>query len=196
MIRPGMTTYLISRQRRCAAGLLVAAAAFSIALASSTNAATDSDPVPPTTELRDCRTRGEGKSPQRLPSGGVRIGPLVIWPSVRGDSSPTHRRTWPFVVKAPIVLPARAKVVLAIAPEAISRAAFQSHRHGWVSAVRFHACREREPAFAYRGTVGKFTGFPFAIGLKQRSACIPMQVWIEGNTVPLRRVVPVGRRSC
>jgi hypothetical protein len=55
---------------------------------------------------------------------------------------------------------------------------------------------QRLKAFAYRGTVGKFTGFPFAIGLKQRSACIPMQVWVEGREVPLRRVVPVGRGSC
>jgi hypothetical protein len=187
----------ISRQLRCAAGLLVAVAAFSIALVSSTTAATDSDPMPSTKELRDCRTRGEGRGPQRLPMPpGVRIGPLVIWPSVRGPSSPTQRRTWPFVVKAPIVLPARAKLVLAIAPGAISRATFQSHRHGWVPAVRFHACREREPAFAYRGTVGKFTGFPFAIGFKQRSACIPMEVWVDGQTTPIRRLVPIGRRSC
>jgi hypothetical protein len=196
MIRPGVISNLIPMQRRCAAGLLVAVAAFSIAVL-STSAATDSDPLPPTKELRDCRTRGEGGGPQRLPvPPGVRIGPLAIWPSVRGDSSPTYRRSWPFVVKAPIVLPARAKVVLAIAPEAIYRAAFQSHRYGWVSAVRFHACREREPAFAYRGTVGKFTGFPFAIGLKRRSACIPMEVWVEGETTPIRRLVPIGRRSC
>jgi hypothetical protein len=168
-----------------------------IVFASSTGAASTSpNPAPPTEELRDCGTRGEGKSPQRLPAGGIRIGPLVIWPSVHLDPGPAGPGIWPFVLKAPIVLPARTQVVLAIAPEAISSAAFQSHRHGWVSAVRFHACREREPAFAYRGTVGKFTGFPFAIGLKQRSACIPMEVWIEGKTATIRRVVPVGRRSC
>lgn len=196
MIRPGLMRYPISSQRRCAAGVLMAVAAFSIALGSS-SAATDSDPLLPTKELRDCRTRGEGRSPQKLPvPAGVRIGPLVIWPSVRLDPGPAGPGTWPFVLKAPIVLPARTQVVLAIAPEAISGAAFQSHRRGWVSAVRFHACREREPAFAYRGTVGKFTGFPFAIGLKRRSACVPMEVWVEGKTAPIRRVVPLGRTSC
>jgi hypothetical protein len=182
---------------RGTAPLLVLITVFLMVIVSSTSAASRADPGPPTTELRDCRTRGEGKSPQKLPvPPGVRIGPLVIWPSVRMAAGPAGAGTWPFVIKAPIVLPARVKVVLAIAPQAISRAAFQSHRHDWVSAVRFEACREREPAFAYRGTVGKFTGFPFAIGLKQRSTCIPMQVWVGGQTAPIRRVVPVGRRSC
>jgi hypothetical protein len=168
-----------------------------MALLSSTSASPSAAPAPPTTELRDCRTRAEGRAPQRLPAPpGVRIGPLVIWPSVRMGSSWTGRRLWPFVIKAPIVLPARAEVVLAIAAEAVSSAAFQSHRRGWVSAVRFHACREREPAWAYRGTVGRFTGFPFAIGLNQRSACIPMEVWVEGKTTAIKRVVPVGRDSC
>jgi hypothetical protein len=182
---------------RGAAALLVLIGVFSVVLPSSRSAASGADPAPPTNELRDCGTRGEGKSPQKLPvPPGVRIGPLVIWPSVRMAAGPAGPGTWPFVIKAPIVLPARTQVVLAIAQEAISGAAFQSHRRGWVWAVRFHACREREPAFAYRGTVGKFTGFPFALGLKQRSACIPMEVWVEGKTVPLRRRVPVGRGSC
>jgi hypothetical protein len=182
---------------RGAVPLLVLITVFLMVIVSSTSAASGADPAPPTTELRDCRTRGEGKSPQKLPvPAGVQIGPLVIWPSVRMDPGPPGYGVWPFVIKAPIVLPARVKVVLAIAPQAISRAAFQSHRHDWVSAVRFEACREREPAWAYRGTVGKFTGFPFAIGLKQRSACIPMEVWIEGKTATIRRVLPVGRTSC
>jgi hypothetical protein len=182
---------------RGAAVLLVLIGVFSLLLVSATHSASRADPAPPTRELRDCRTRGEGRSPQKLPvPAGVRIGPLVIWPSVRMGAGPAGSGSWPFVVKAPIVLPARTQVVLAIAAEAISGAAFQSHRRGWVSAVRFHACREREPAFAYRGTVGKYTGFPFAIGLKQRSACIPMEVWVDGKMAPIRRVVPVGRRSC
>jgi hypothetical protein len=68
----------------------------------------------------------------------------------------------------------------------------------WVSSVRFEACREDEPAFpgAYSGTVGKYTGFPFGLALTRRPACIPMEVWIDGRTSPLRRLVPFGRRSC
>ena len=152
---------------------------------------------PAISELRGCKTRGEGRSPQKPPPiPGVRLGPLVIWPSVRGRSGQTNNPDWRYAVKAPVILPARAKVVLAIAPEAVSRAAFQSHRHGYVPAVRFEACREREPAFAYRGTVGKLTGFPFAIGLTHKSDCVPMEVWLDGRATPIRRVVPVGRRSC
>jgi hypothetical protein len=94
-----------------------------------------------------------------------------------------------------VFLPARSKVVLAIAPQAISLAAFQ-HRGRYVSAVRFEACREREPAWVYRGTVGKFTFFPFGIALARRTACVPMELWIDGRTDPVRRVVPVGRRAC
>ncbi len=95
------------------------------------------------------RSRGEGRSPQRLPKAAdeVRLGPLVIWPSVRialgGPPSEANER--PYVVKAPVVLPARARVVLAVAPEATSLAAFQ-HRGKYPSAIRFEACREREPA--------------------------------------------------
>jgi hypothetical protein len=151
---------------------------------------------PPVGELRDCRTRGEGTAPQKLPVGGVRIGPLVLWPSIRiRPGGPPSGAAWPFVVKVPVVLPARSKVVLAIAPEAVGRAAFQ-HRGKYVTAVRFEACRETVRAFAYKGTVGKLTGFPFAIGLAQRSACIPLELWIDGRETPIRRVVPMGRRAC
>jgi hypothetical protein len=107
----------------------------------------------------------------------------------------TSDPAWRFAAKSPVVLPARAEVVLAVAPQAVSFAAFQDHGR-YVSAVRFEACREREPAWAYRGTVGKFTGFPFAIGLTRKSACVPMEVWIEGRSTPIRRIVPIGRRSC
>jgi hypothetical protein len=48
----------------------------------------------------------------------------VIWPSVRGRSQQTNNPDWLYAVKAPVILPARVKVVLAIAPEAVSRAAF------------------------------------------------------------------------
>jgi hypothetical protein len=176
---------------RLAVGLAMAAAgAWIFASAIKAEAPTVGD-------VRDCRTRAEGRSPQKLPTPpGFRIGPLVIWPSVHTAVGPTGQPTWPYAVKAPIVLPARKKLVLAIAPNAIGRAAFQSRRGGYVTAVRFEACRESEPAFAYRGTVGKLTGFPFAIGIKQRAACISMEVWLDGRTTPIRRVVPVGRLRC
>ena len=151
----------------------------------------------PAGELRDCGSRGEARSPQRpAPAGGVRIGPLVLWPSIRTPQHPEPSGAeWPYVLKAPVILPARTKAVLAIAAGAQGVAGFQ-HRGTYVSAIRFEACREREPAFSYAGTVGKLTGFPFAIGLKRRSACVPMQLWIDGREQPLRRVVPVGRRFC
>ena len=167
----------------------------SLAAASTAGAFTAADR--PSGALRDCRTRGEGNRPQKLPTPpGVRIGPLVLWPSIRRrpDRAPPGA-DWPYILKAPVVLPARSKVVLAIAPGAADRAAFQDRR-GYVQAVRFEACREGVRAFAYKGTVGKFTGFPFAIGVAQRSACIPMELWIDGRETPLRRLVPIGRRSC
>ena len=151
----------------------------------------------PVGELRDCRSRGEGRSPQKLPpTPGVRIGPVLFWPSLRirqrGEGNGTE---WPFILKAPVILRARTNLVLSIAPEAQGLAAFQ-HRGRFVPAIRFQACRERVPAWAYAGTVGKYTGFPFAIGLTQRSACVPMEVWVDGRETPVRRVVPVGRSAC
>jgi hypothetical protein len=181
--------------RRCARALflLVAVAAAVVA----TGVASSQPAERPAGELRDCRSRAEGPSPQKLPlTPGVRIGPLVFWPSIKSrQSSEPNGSEWPFVLKAPVVLPARAKLVLAIAPGAQGLAGFQ-HRGRFVSAIRFQACRERVPAFAYAGTVGKYTGFPFALGLTKRSACVPMEVWVDGQAAPLRRVIPVGRPSC
>ena len=132
----------------------------------------------------------------RVTSNDVRIGRLVL-DSVRTRVAvgASGREDWPYVAKAPVLLPARSRVVLAIAPQATSRAAFQ-HRGGWISAVRFMARFERVRAFSYRGTVGPTTFFPFAIAIRQRRACIPMELWIDGRSTPVRRVVPIGRRSC
>jgi hypothetical protein len=157
--------------------------------------------VPPTAEaLRPCGSRGDSSKPQQLPSPvGARIGPLVIWPSIRNRVEDYGLSGgWAFFVKAPIVLPARAKVILAIAPEAQHLAAMQTGNGAWVSSVRFEACRERVRAFpgAYNGTVGKYTGFPFAFALARRSLCVPMEVWVDGQTTPIRRLVPFGRRHC
>lgn len=150
----------------------------------------------PVGELRDCRTRGEGSAPARVPSPrGVRLGPAVFWPSMlerqRGRPTPAG---W-FVVKAPLVVRARARVVLAIARGALGRATFQ-HGGGFTSAIRFHACSERVRAWSYRGTVGRLTFFPFAIAITARAACVPVELWIDGREQPLRRLLPVGRRSC
>jgi hypothetical protein len=148
-------------------------------------------------ELRGCNTRGEGRAPQKPPpGGGIRIGPLMLWPSLDTTSGPTIDPRWRYVAKAPVVLRARTKLILAVAPGAARLAAFQSNRHGYVHAVRFEACRESQPAFAYDGTVGKLTGFPFAIGLTRKSACVPLEVWVDGRARPFRRVVAIGRRSC
>ena len=154
--------------------------------------------VAPTPESsRPCGSRGEGNKPQALPSPlGVRVGPVVIWPSIRRTQD-YGANGWAFYTKAPIVLPAGTKVVLAVAPEAKHLAGFQSGTAlGWVSSVRFEACRERTPSFAYDGTVGKYTGFPFAFGLARRSLCVPLEVWLDGSDTPIRKMVPFGRRSC
>ena len=174
--------------------VLVAALSVLASTAAALARATDDRPVG---ELRGCGSRGEGRSPQKPPpTPGVRIGPLVFWSSIRIERRGSGNDTeWPFIIKAPVILPARTKVVLAIPPEAQAVAGFQ-HRGTFVAAIRFVACRERVPAFAYRGTVGKLTGFPFAIGLTRQSACVPMEVWVDGQEKPLRRVVPVGRPSC
>jgi hypothetical protein len=156
--------------------------------------------MPPTPEaFRPCSSRGDSNKPQQIPYPiGARLGPLVIWPSIRNrvEDSGTSGE-WAFYVKAPIVLPARTKVTLAVAPEAAHLVGFQSAA-GWVASVRFEACRENVRVFprAYKGTVGKYTGFPFGFGLARRSMCVPLEVWIEGKATPIRRLVPFGRRTC
>ncbi len=169
----------------CAAGL---AAATRAALA-------DTKPTPD--DLRSCNTRGDSSRPAKPPAGAITVGPLMIWPSVRQPAPPANGTAWPYVWKAPILVHARAQVTLAIAPEAVEKAGLWRHSDGnYVSAVRFLACRERQPVRTYRGTVGKFTQFPFAVGLTTPSACVPMDVWVDGTDGPQRVVVPVGKKTC
>lgn len=133
----------------------------------------------------------------------------MIWPTIRDQvqAYPTDSGSgWAFYVKAPIVLPARSIVTLAVAPRAIHLIGFQASGYAvgaaagrkWVSSVRFKACREDVRAYprAYKGTVGKYTGFPFGFGLARRRMCVPLEVWVQGRATPIRRLVPFGRRSC
>jgi hypothetical protein len=151
-------------------------------------------PVPD--DVRGCATRGDSNHPAKPPAtGAVKIGPLIIWPTVH-RVGPTTDKLWPYATKAPVMLPARVRATLSIALEAEDRAGLWRMRGGYVSTVRFLACREREPSHGYRGTVGKFTQFPFSFALKDPSACVPMEVWLDGESAPHRLVVPVGRSSC
>jgi hypothetical protein len=184
------------RRGRVAVLLVAAAVALAVAVAAASAPQVER---PVISEVRGCKTRGDGSRPSKPPAAppGVQIGPITIWPTVH-RSFPGGGATaaeWPWVTKAPIIVAARARVVLAIAPEAASIAGLAA-RHGYVSAVRFEACREREPAFGYRGTVGKFTGFPFAFALKQPSACVPIELWVDGQDAPIGAVVAVGRTDC
>lgn len=171
-------------------------AATTCAVAATTAAAAE---APPPDAVRGCCSPGDSNRPLRLPSPpGVRIGPLVIWPSVKTRVEPTGETPWRFYVKAPIVLPARTKVVLAVPPEGVGLVELQSRGRDWVGSIRFEACAEGVRAFpgAYRGTVGKYTGFPFGFRLARRAACVPLEVWVDGRETPFRRLVPFGRRSC
>lgn len=174
---------------------VVVAAVCAAGVAMTATAAPRADrPVPDA--VRSCATRGDSNRPSRPPaSGAITIGPLILWPSIR-NLGPTSNKTWPYAAKVPVMLPARARALLTIAPEAVGTAGLWNMRGGYVSSVRFLACREREPARAYRGTVGKYTQFPFAVALKETSACIPMEVWVDGEATPYRLVVPVGRSAC
>lgn len=152
---------------------------------------------PAADDLRTCATRGDSSRPAKPPAGATVVGPLMIWPSLRRPASPANSTSWPYVWKAPILVRARARVTLAIAPEALGTAGLWSHRDGhYVSSVRFLACRERQQVRTYRGTVGKYTQFPFAFALTTPSACVPIDVRIDGTSGPRRIVLPVGRTAC
>lgn len=182
---------------RCERTLAVACAAAVAAGAAATATALPRAGGPVPNDVRTCSTRGDSNRPAKPPAtGAVRIGPLIIWPSVRHELGPTTDKSWPYGTKAPVMLPARVRATLSIAPEAVGTAGLWRMRGGYVSTVRFLACREREPSHGYRGTVGKFTQFPFSFALKVPSACVPMDVWVDGEANPYRVVVPVGRATC
>lgn len=184
--------------RNAVAPAILTLVALAVAVSALATAGTRFAEAPGEPMLRDCRSRAEGTAPIKMSVGAtdIRIGPLVLG-NVRSTRvvGPTGNADWPYATKTPVLLPARSRVVLSIPPEAMSLAAFQ-HRNGWVPAVRFSACFERVRAYAYRGTVGRTTFFPFGVALRERTACVPMELWLEGQTTPVRRVVPIGRRAC
>jgi hypothetical protein len=182
----------VSAARRSA----VVLAALCVGAAAATAGAVPREDRPVPDEVRGCKTRGDSNRPARPPAtGAVAIGPLLIWPSIR-TVWPIRNASWPYATKAPKVLPARVRATLAIAPEALGTAGLWSMHGGYVSSVRFVACREREPSWGYRGTVGKYTVFPFGFALVRRSACVPMEVWLDTEAAPHRLLVPVGRSAC
>lgn len=151
--------------------------------------------VPAADDLRTCATRGDSSRPAKPPVGAIVVGPLMIWPSVKKPTQSTSAPTWRYVLKAPILVRARARVTLAIAPEAVGTVGLWRHTDGhYVSTVRFLACRERQPVHTYRGTVGRYTQFPFAFALTTPSACVPIDVY--GSSGAQRIVLPVGRAAC
>ena len=157
--------------------------------------------------VRPCSSRGDTDRPVQLPARiGARLGPLVIWHTIADPLSTPGPGAWPYYIKAPILLPARAVAMLVVPPEARQLVAFDAGSYGvgagagrrWVSSVQFQACAANVRAFpqAYKGTVGKYTAFPFGFGLARRSLCVPLEVWLPGRTTPIRRLVALGRRAC
>jgi hypothetical protein len=181
------------RRRGSAIGLVAVCGA---GAATAATAVTRADrPVPD--DVRSCATRGDSNRPAKPPAAGaIRVGPVIIWPTVRHVDQ-TSNTSWPYVTKAPVMLPARERATLSIAPDAVGTAGlWRMHGGGYVSTVRFLACREREPSHGYRGTVGKFTQFPFSFSLRQPSACVSMEVWVDGEAAPHTLEVPIGRSAC
>lgn len=182
---------------RCERPLAAACAAAVAAVAAGTAVALTKADRPIPDDLRSCSTRGDSNHPAKPPAtGAITVGPLVIWPSVRLPTGTTFIQAWPYAMKAPVLVRARARVTLAIAPEAVGTAGLWRMRGGYVSTVRFLACRERQPSRGYRGTVGRWTMFPFSFALTTTAACVPMDVWVDGEAAPHRIVVPVGRDTC
>lgn len=160
----------------------------------SVGAALVSAGAPPDTGLRNCRTRGEGTAPIRMSvtRDDVRFGPLVIgFVRNRVAAGATERPDWPFVAKAPLLLPAHSRVVLAIAPEAARLAAFQ-HQGGW--------CRRCDSRRARRGYKPSPTGEPSAArrSFPSPSASSSAQLasrWSSGSTDASRRCVASFRSA-
>lgn len=161
--------------------------------------------APPEAPLRDCGARHESSKPitDRVTANDVRVGPFVMirypeWRKpLRAYGANPQPEEWPYVLKAPVRLRAGATVTLAIAPAAADLVALlPSNSQEWLPAVRFRACASNRRAHAYKGTVGPITGFGLALGLKNPSACIPMEIWFENRATPLRRIVPIGRLRC
>jgi hypothetical protein len=175
---------------------LLPLAAATVAVAATVNisiAGAADRPAPD--EVRGCKTRGDGSRPAEPPAGAISAGPIFIWPTLRQTGSSSSSE-WPFVAKAPTLVRARVGVTLAVVAEARNEASLSTSTGRAASVVRFQACRERERSFGYNGTVGKYTGFPFAFYFKAKMMCLPLEIWVDGEAMPRRLVVPVGRDSC
>jgi hypothetical protein len=161
--------------------------------------------APPEALMRDCSARYESNQPivDRPTANDVRFGALVLtrypeWRKpLKAYGANPEPEVWPYVLKAPVRLRAGTTATFAIAPAARNVAAIlPSASREWVPAVRFRSCAANKRAHAYTGTVGPLTVFGQVIGLKKPSACVPIEVWLDGRATPIRRVVAIGRTRC
>ena len=158
------------RYVRVVAGLAVLVVATGAAVVAEAARPSAAEDTPPHAELRNCRSRAEGRAPTRMAVGpnDVRLGPLVLANVLSaGSTGRTSDPLWPYGRRFPN--PAAGPFARCARDRAggtgARGASAQEHlgSGGEVHRERF----ERVPAFAYRGTVGKTTFFPFGIALRE-----------------------------
>jgi hypothetical protein len=177
-------------------GRLAAAPALLVLSVVATTAAGASGPPPG--PVRDCTSRAETSRPLRFGETGdaLRLGPVELrgirgWRTAR--SVLTTRRDGVFHVKVLPVVRARARVTIAVAAGAKRFALLDyDDTGGPTPAVTFVACPADEPSRVRTGSVGPATSFPGEFVLR-RPACVPIEVWTAGRTVPLRARLRLGR---
>jgi hypothetical protein len=162
--------------------------------------------------LRACGTRGEVNRPIGEPDRqrDVIIGPASLSGGKRlafGRYRPTRTRY--LHVKIGFSLRAEVRAALVVPPAYRTRIGLQYARNlgtglgldgphtvrNGGAAVRFHACASDEPAFAYRGTVGRWTWFPGGFAVSG-PGCYPLELHVKGRDVSYRRTVGFGVSDC
>lgn len=160
---------------------------------------------PPTAEaVLDCHNRHETGKPRRtlVEPGDLQIGPVAfraLGRKIRSLADDRFGRI--YIVKSPILVRAGAPVVVAIASHAQSRASlllpgpYPRQVSGGGNAIRFEPCPRNQQAISHAGTIGVATelaaGFVIA-----RPSCVPVEVWVDGRSAPVRRTLPFGRVRC
>ena len=148
-----------------------------------------------------CAERVEGVSPVRPPGHrDLIIGPIAF----KGLRVASRARPGSYTVvagrrfgewKAAPVLRAGRGVVVEVPRRFRGRLLIQVARHAAASAVRFEPCASGQRAFAYSGTVGRYTAWAGGI-VAVRALCAELDVWVDGRAQPLRESFAVGRARC
>lgn len=162
----------------------------------------DAAPTQEAEAVLGCDQRNQSRTPRRSLATGsdIRIGVVAFHRLGYFARTRTNflKNGNVYVLKTPLFVAAGRTVTVSVAPGARGRAALFYRRGAFPqelaaadASTKFVACARHFRA----GSVGVATEFGGGF-VVTRPGCVPLEVWVDGASSPLRRRVPVGVSRC